>query len=256
MFTCKNPARPVHQHSLVIEAKQCWGLIPGFQAPTPPAPVAPAVRYATPRQIAFVKDLGGDEVRAQAMTISECSAYIDVLKKAPKETPVTATPAAPDPRLTMIEGLITMIPDGYYALQADSGDDITFMRLSRPKPTRSRPNPMQLKIQTQHGPRLEELAAQWPSGKWSFYKYSQGWTLDKLLLLCADHHTSAMRYAKELGKCCRCNCELTDPRSRHYGIGPECETKNGWGWVIDVVDSRHDGRSFETLLHLGLIDLS
>ena len=257
MFTCKNPTKPVHQHTFVTEAKQCWGLTPGIVAPAPPVVLTKPVRMATPRQIAYVGDLGGSKTDAAAMTMEDCSAYIDLLKSQPKEKPVSEVANYPNPKLGMVEGLLPSIPEGYYAVQADSGEDIIFLRLSRPKHTARRSNRYagSTKIQTQHGPRLQIDAVWWPSGNWSFYNYSQSFMVDQLMLLIADHFTAAMRYAHKLNKCCRCNAELTDARSRHYGIGPECETKNGWGWVLDRVDALHDGRTFAQLLHAGLIDL-
>lgn len=245
---CKNGS--VHKHETVFESKLCWGIIKPPPSPTPPAPV---VRYATGPQLKLVGDLNGDKLYAAKLTVPKCSEYIDQLKAARKEAP--KVDATPDPRLRMVEGLITQIPDGYYAVQRDAGEAITFLRISRPKPTSRSRYAGALKIQTQHGPRLQDDAVQWPSGRWSFYNYGEGWMLDKLLLLCSDHFSAALRYAHKLNHCMRCNTELTDDRSRHYGIGPECETKNGWGWVIDRTDDMHDGLSFETLRARGLINL-
>jgi hypothetical protein len=41
-----------------------------------------------------------------------------------------------------------------------------------------------------------------------------------------DPNGCALSYAEVLGHCCKCGKELTDPRSRWYGIGPDCEKRN------------------------------
>ena len=268
-FTCKNG--PVHQHDTVEQSKICWGLIiPPRPTVTPtftPPPVDWTIWYPKdghrPRrpegmsswaQIDYISDLGGDVLRAYSMTGGRggtASRYIDQLraqlKTKPKESSVES-----DPRLDLIKGMLDMIPDGYYAVQEYEGAHIHFLRIKRP-PVNTKTYGGALKVQTQHGPRLELEAVLWPSGKWSIYKHG---VIPQLMLLVPDHQGAAMRYAKKLNHCMRCNTELTDPRSRHYGIGPECEQKNGWGWVIPSVDDSNEGHSFEWLLARGMIDVS
>lgn len=251
-FTCKNG--PVHQHSTVTESKICWGLI------APPAPVAaPAKSWQTPRatqrQLDYVRDLGGDIKFASSLSVERCSKYIDNLKAKKATAPVERRAVVTDPRLDMVKALLPRVPSGYYAVQKQAGDAIKFIRISRPKVranVRSNRFAGATKIQTQHGPRLEEAGALWPSGSWSIWDH---FLPDALLLLVSDHHTAARRYAKEIGNCMRCNADLTDDRSRHYGIGPECEQKDGWEWAIEIVDEEH-GASYEQLKARGLINLS
>jgi hypothetical protein len=45
---------------------------------------------------------------------------------------------------------------------------------------------------------------------------------------------------------------LTDDRSRHYLIGPDCDDKPQWKWVIEEVDDKNDGLSYEQLVARGL----
>lgn len=243
-FICKNGS--THSHQTVIESKICWGIL------RPPAPPTPVVDLITKRQRDYIEVLGGDLTYAAKLNKAEASDYISKLRMIPKPMPVPEEKKrVTDPRLDMLKGLIDMIPTGYYAVTPQSGAHIDFLRLSRPKVTARTQFRGSLKIQTQHGPSLDLAAVLWQSGNWSIYKNT---VIDMLMLLVTDHHTAAMRYAKEIGTCMRCNAELTDDRSRHYGIGPECETKMGWGWVIPVTDERN-GMSFEVMRSRGLINL-
>lgn len=154
-----------------------------------------------------------------------------------------------DPRLNMVKALIDLVPSGYFAVQTESGAHIDFLRISRPTKKQYAGT---TKVQTQHGPNLDVEAVLWPSGKWSVYKRG---VIEMLMLLVADIHTAAVRYAEKMHTCMRCNAELTDPRSRHYGIGPECELKMGYGWVIEEKDERAGG-SYEYLLARGLVTVN
>lgn len=58
-----------------------------------------------------------------------------------------------------------------------------------------------------------------------------------------DKETRGMIHVKLRAKgmpivtCMRCGKQLTNPISRHYGIGPECMSKLGFSFAIDDVDS-------------------
>lgn len=240
MFTCFAGGRPPHSHTLVHEARLCAGLI---QPPARPVRTEPPV---TQRQLDYIRDLGGDLTKAAAMSKVEASAYIDLLKKKGPEVTTSAPMPAPvksdaQKRLEMIAYLMESIPSGYYATQADEYAKVNYLRVSRP--TRQRYSGS-IKIQTQHGPRLEVAAAFWKSGKVSVYDSR---VVEMLMLLVPDFKGCAMRYAKLMERCCRCNAELTDARSQHYGIGPECEKI--FPWVIEEIDEQHNGKSFEQLPH-------
>jgi len=130
----------------------------------------------------------------------------------------------------MVLGLLDGVPDGYYATQLDAESKIDFIRISRPKNGRYAGT---VKIQSQHAERLDTDAVVWSDGTCSIYSTT---IIDILMLLVADYRTCTLRYAKEIGHCCRCNTELTDMTSIHYGIGPECVKY--WPWVIEVVDEQ------------------
>ena len=215
---------PQHTHETVYQSKICWGII---------KPPTPRVSYrrepsATERQINYAGSLGGDTRLVTRMTKSEASAYIDGLKSQKKERTVTQ-PATEDPRIAMIRGMLDMIPDGYFALPLESGNDYAFIRISTPKSGKYKGC---RKIQTQHGDRLVVRASAWPSGAFSIYDNR---VIDPLQMLISDSRSAAIKYGQEIGRCCRCGKQLTDERSRHYGIGPECV--GYWPWVVEQVDS-------------------
>lgn len=132
-------------------------------------------------------------------------------------------PAAPKPltarsKLEAMLPLLDSVPDGYFGIDL-YGDEknIKYLRVDRVTHGAKKGC---LKIQTVHGDRLEDAWAKWPSGKISVYSFE----IEELILaLMTDHAGAARRYARTIGKCCRCRKRLTDERSRHYGIGPECE---------------------------------
>jgi hypothetical protein len=202
--------------------------------------VTTPVVMASSRQVDYIKSLGGDTDRAVKMTREEASRYIEELKKNKSAAPQpTGTPVT-DPRLDLLNGLLDGVRDGYYAVQLDDSDPLTFMRISRP--TRGQYDGA-LKIQTQHSDELKVAAVRWPSGAWSTYRGK--WIIDRLMVLVVDPVRAGMTYSKKLNQCQRCNKDLTDERSRHYGIGPDCEKL--LPQHIERVDEYHGGLSYETL---------
>ena len=259
-----------HTHSSVLEVKQCYGLV---SRPTPPPPATyamprgyAAVDLVTAKQIQYACDLGGEPAKVRAMTKAEASTYIKGLLDGTQPRPHTPktgpfkgrssawAPTAPTPvpapeeepemidspkttKTDMILALIETVPDGYFAVRRQEGDRIHFLRIKRPVHGKMRGA---LKVQSQHGPALENRWVKWPSGHISNYRWEYD-IEDLLLLLMADWRGATMLYAEKIGKCGRCNAALTDPRSRFYGIGPECETKHGWGWWIDEIAEKRGG---------------
>lgn len=251
-FTCANCKG---QHDTVAQAKACYA---GISAVVTTASVPDwQTRHTLPGgrvfyfghkthrdgplslpQYKYISDLKGDTEHALTLTYHGAHLYINELRHRPRpkdywkasdpppepepEPIVKREPEKPDPKVLMIDGLLPSIPDGYYAVEEYDGDPVTFIRLSSPKKGRFMGS---RKIQTVHGSgysgaRLEEVAVHWPSGQWSWYK---PFIKERLLLLITDYMGAALRYAAKLGNCARCNANLTDERSRWYGIGPECE---------------------------------
>lgn len=137
-----------------------------------------------------------------------------------------------DARVAMAKALFPQLPKGYYAVRADESDPYQFIRVSFP--TYGMYRGWQ-KIQSQHGDRLEDGVMIDPRG---YVHVNRSRTLDSGLMVVADPIGAAIRYALEIGNCCRCNATLTDERSRHYGIGPECEI--AWPGVIERVDEMNE----------------
>lgn len=249
-ITCRNRGS-IHSHNSVTESKICYGII---SAPTHPRTYSPpliVVEYATSKQIKYVTDLGGDKIKAASMTKAQASTYIDELKKRPKVT-VTPAPEEEQPievkqttKSDMIKTLISMVPDGYFAVREQEGSPITFLRVTRPKSGNFRGS---IKISSQHGPSLEPRWVLWPSGRVSVYRWSGHDIEEDLLLLMADWKSATRLYAEKAKKCGRCNTKLTDPRSRFYLIGPDCEKV--WEWWIDDVAAERGGYWEQQPLHV------
>lgn len=236
---CKNRG-VVHSHTSVIESKICYGII--ARPVSIPTPVLPEP-MVTQRQLDYIRDiLKGDPVYAAKLTRKQASKYIDDLKagRAPKVTTADGDTPGEEVKATtksdLIKGLMSMVPDGYFAVRQQDGAPITFLRVARPKGGNFRGA---IKVSSQHGPALEPRWALWPSGQVSVYRWMGHDIEEALLLLIADWKGATRLYAEKMKKCGRCNTKLTDPRSRFYLIGPDCEQKPGWGfWIEDVAEER------------------
>lgn len=228
---CHNP------HDTVDDVKICYGLLPR-QPVVPYSPHPPFIPSTVPQR-QYVERLGGNVERATALSKAACSAYIDQLKRGVGVDSPTVAPAPPDPKLTMFDSLLPSLPDGRYAMRMDETEPFIFYRVKRH--TKGRLNGC-LTIQTQHSERLMRAAVKWRSGEWYFEREKQR-TIEHMLLICLDSKQAGFNYAEQLNRCCICGKDLTDDRSRYYGIGPDCETRhlNHIEWVID----RKDGLTYE-----------
>lgn len=147
--------------------------------------------------------------------------------------PVVTPEPRPWPFITP-EQMVRSIRDGYYAVAPSGNDAVTsdhvFLRISHPK-TGKRKGAMV--VQTQHSDDYRPFITFWPSGK--VYVAQRGTHLDNaLMMVAADPFTCAQRYSKIFEVCSRCHKQLTDKRSRWYGIGPECEKH--WPEIINEVN--------------------
>lgn len=200
---------------------------------------------STERQQKYIHDLGGDALHAAKLTFDEASAMIDRLKRERRQNRTAVT----DPRLDLLKGMIDMVPEGYYATRPDENNHVDFLAIRKvTKPTKKFPVGT-AKFQSQHSERWEEELVLWPSGQWSVYNHRY---ISVIMEVVADYKTCAQRYSIELQRCMRCNTELTDDRSRHYLVGPECETKHGFTWPIAYADEMNGGLSFEQLVARGM----
>jgi hypothetical protein len=244
MFYCPNNKNGTHQHALVAEARRCVAAA----AYTPPAPVEPPI---TVRQLDYVAILKGDVTYAAKLTKTQASDYIERLKKGQNMSSPTQPVAPPpqpktvDPRIAMLENLLPSFPTGYFAARLDESKPLTFIRVSRPASGKYKDT---FKVQTQHSDLWHNRVVRWPNGRW-WVGYAV--MLDLLLVVCMSPKQAGLDYAREIGSCQICNKTLTDERSRHYGIGPDCETRHRT--IIEYVDELNDGLSYETMRARSLV---
>lgn len=238
-----------HQyHRSAAEVKAC------YFPPTPVAPPSGAVAQSSPEvtyvtvqgqryvtngctqpQIDYIiNHLDGDPMKAIKYTKKGASNYIDQLKREKRErdraqqAPQAGMYDAPNRRATKIPlNMLHAVPDGYYATQQDSTRPLTFFRISRPKSGKYKGA---LKIQTQHGPDYKMALEVWGDDRVYWHNIA---VEDDLLLVVVDPNGAGTTYANEKKRCRKCNTELTDERSRWFGIGPDCEKM--WPHVIDIV---------------------
>jgi hypothetical protein len=220
---------------------------------------------ATPRQLKFIADLGGDPILCRTYNWHEASKVIDNLlvakgKKARMSEPTPATvytapvtpsrePSRSTTETKVVLQLLDILPDGYYAWTPALDADVTFLRVKRYPVTSKNQWRGSVLVQTQHSDELIPAWVLWPSGRISKYRSGHsGIDIETVINgLIVDHKAAAHRYAMLKGNCCICNKELTDPRSRHYGIGPDCEKTHQY--IINEVDSSNDDTPWERLAH-------
>lgn len=217
-----------HIHNTVNEARECV-----FQ---------PKVEYKdrpgtmSRKQRDYLTNLGATSLdliqNGEVLSMNQASKLIETLIKRDQESRKVAPNNEPTPlqkKLAFVKGMLDQVKDGYFAVQRDETEPLSFVRISTPKTGRYKGG---RKIQTQHSEELILRAMLWPSGRWSTYI---GFNVEQLLLVIADSEYAAITYGREIGRCCRCNAVLTDERSRFYSIGPECEKH--WPHILDRVEA-------------------
>ena len=151
--------------------------------------------------------------------------------------PIATRPTLDDQLKAMLEST----KSGRYAVRLADDQPYKFFRLSRPTVGKYKDA---LKIQSQHSEEYKPVAVIWPNGKVTLYNGTQE-TIIHLRLLVCDPTTATIAYGTEMRRCGICGKELTDPRSRFYGIGPECEKH--FPEVIAMVQSMKG--AFDPLVH-------
>lgn len=258
------------------------------QASTRPAQlagVAPSNASLPPtdRQVSYIENLGGDMRATSLFTREQASRYIGILTgceshvaAAIAQTRTETPPAYVRPALAKLDPaiirLMGTLDDGYYAWQPDTDTALVFIKIKERKVARTASRRRgqrftNLKgsrvISSQHGPDYTEEAFIFPSGDSGYLRDGCGYegqphnirgsvvTLeDALLGIIADRYRCARAYALEKGRCCRCHLDLTDKRSRWYGIGPDCEQV--WPSYLEEVDNEK-GMTYEEAERLGLV---
>ena len=115
--------------------------------------------------------------------------------------------------------MLKSVRDGWYAWRGDDTEDWTFVRISRPK---RGDRAGCIKVQTQHGPNYRQRMVVWPSDKVTLHAENR--FIERVLMgIIVNQVRSGIDYGRIKGRCLRCKTELTDPRSRWYSIGPDCE---------------------------------
>lgn len=145
----------------------------------------------------------------------------------PEHTPATSVPL----------GMLAETPDGYYAVRLDDSDPYRFLRIKRPTTGRRKGL---IQVQTKHSDDLKLMmlfrpAAESHNGR-DWVQVYQPFVERHLILAMVDPYGARMAFARELNRCCICGKDLTDERSRHYGIGPDCEKR--FPDIIQQVDGR------------------
>jgi hypothetical protein len=139
------------------------------------------------------------------------------------------TPAPNRVKTSIPIDLLMKLKDGYYAATQTDENAMTFFRVSRPKSGQYKGS---VKIQTQHGPDYKMMMEIWGDGE-RVYLHNTA-VEDDLLLVCVDPNEANIKYANKLGRCCKCNTELTDARSRYFGIGPDCEKRHPE--IVEIIE--------------------
>lgn len=226
----------------------------------------------TPAQVRYIEALGADMRAVGLMNKGQVSDYISAIKggtasniaATPPSVPVAAPVPIPayrhSPELSdAAKAMLATIEDGYYAWQPDSATPLVFVRIRERKGRASRLHGSRV-IASQHSEAFTDEAFAFPSGRTGYLRLDSRYgsrtaagyqhriqgsdiTLDDAILGIAVNKFQAARdYALQKGRCCRCHKELTDERSRWYGIGPICDKV--WTWYIEGVDNEK-GCTFE-----------
>ncbi len=216
-----------HQHSSVYEAKVCQGIIRPLYVPPPPVsytPPAPAFVPPSRAQLNYVRDLGGDVAHARTLeggVGKSCSVYISQLVADKRGSRVN------DRKEWIPTGILGLIPDGRYAWRPDESVPFVFIRVSRPKTGQYRGT---TKVQTKHSDAYSLALVEWKPGEQTKYRpvgYAENVDLIEALKgIWIDKDEARYQYALHYTECGICGKSLTDERSRWYGIGPDCETRN------------------------------
>lgn len=199
----------------------------------------------TGRQLSYARSLGADETALSIMDKRTCSRYIEALIiKRRDGGPVTETPqpiVQREPerfgfgrgKLNIPAQMVQAIPTGYYAWAPDFDTPLRFVRIKHHDSGRKRGHTT---VQTIHGDELKLQVDIYPNGQMQVYRNG----LDDLLTgILVDPTHAGRTYALKKGRCMRCGKELTDERSRHYGIGPICD-----GILPQVIDRRDEELGF------------
>ena len=177
-------------------------------------------RKPTANQLSYIEGLAkkkGIKGVKTPVSFSAASRMIDYLKGQPD----VKNPERPGPVISYM--VTNMIKDGRYAVRTTEEDaQYVFIRVSRPTRGHNRGT---LLIQSQHSEGYVKRLQFNTQGD-TLYQNNRllaGQRLaDVISMIVVDQNRAALNYGTEKGICCRCGKQLTDRRSAHYGVGPEC----------------------------------
>jgi hypothetical protein len=230
-----------HEHATMEQARNCTGAPPAaLPQPRPAQTIDPARPRAvvhvdadpTLAMLEYVSKLPhGDVEYAATLKRGACARYIKSLaaaRDAAHMTVAMAVASAPPASSIIPVGLLSEVPNGRFAVRADSTRPWIFLRITRP---RSGNFAGMLKVQSQHAERYALVLTVDPQDVFKWYDRRLE---DDLLLLIADYQMAAIHYSQEKELCCRCGTQLTHDDSLRYGIGPECIKH--WPWVPERLE--------------------
>lgn len=263
-----------HRHAGVAQVRACyfgkenpqevtWASVAkeAGRAVPPSVPPAPSVAPALPPHVTRVSAPPTEAQRAAITRLGgrlasdanrlDASRMIDKLieNKAERERKLAeqvAREASAEEEATKMHSTMFGLPaeilfdirEGRFAVSISGTKKLDFVRVSIVKPARSghRRHVGAMRVQTQHSDSLKDRAFITRDGQ--VHLTSNTMTADYLtqifMGIISGQRDSAILYGREKGQCCRCGRELTDERSRHYGIGPECEKH--WEEIVSEID--------------------
>lgn len=234
-----------HYHDTIAEVRACYGV---KDSPVRPDTVATSPSLPAPVQRATpgTRGLATDRQRADATRLrivlppeTTAADATEIIYTAQRERILAQK--APK-KIDLPPSILGMIRHGNFAVSLDGTNNLRFVRITEAKQRSKRfTNPYAgwLKIQTQHSDALQDRAVinQQDARIVCWTSLGPDEIRSILMAIIADQKNAAYVYSMKLGKCCHCNKRLTDARSRHYGIGPECEKL--WPDYIAEVELEH-----------------
>jgi Family of unknown function (DUF6011) len=158
-------------------------------------------------------NVGSDDPKF--ITMSEARALITELL-AHKPTQLNASSGAPSP-YSRLQVLLKTVQPGFYALPRADGVTFDFLHV------------VEVEKGNWKGCRFVNRLIGAP-GSWQRQKPPITQQLPLARLIAADVVGAAKAYAQHYKRCCRCDSDLSHPRSQVALIGPTCATAWGWTW--------------------------
>lgn len=214
-----------------------------------------AFEPATPKQLAAVQRMAEErDLGYQTPTMKwQASNLISQMSSIPKVAPQPQAQPDPEPEPTehpeptpqreKVEPLplmmVSKITDGRYAITADDNTETLFLRKYTHKPDAVNRLAGCTVLQHRIAEDWNNHTIYWPSGGTTTISSRYKGTVlpEAWAQVFIDPQGAAHRFSEREHRCCSCGTNLTDARSRHFGIGPECEKSRPdvIGWVTETI---------------------